>query len=86
MSPTPNSTPANLDAAARVAALIAEKNQMAVLTERETADWARLSIVTMRRMRWAGSGPRFVKLSEKRIGYRVADIIEWLDARTSKAA
>ncbi|WP_222184208.1 helix-turn-helix transcriptional regulator [Geminicoccus harenae] len=66
--------------------LATEQAGMTVLTEREAADRLRLSIVTMRRMRWAGSGPRFVRLSEKRIGYREADLNHWLEARTSKAS
>ncbi len=59
---------------------------LAVVTETEAAKLLKLAIVTVRRMRWAGTGPRYVRLSQKRIGYRVADISAWLDARTSKAA
>lgn len=57
-----------------------------VVTEIEAAKLLKVAVVTVRRMRWAGTGPHYVKLSEKRIGYRVADINAWLDARTSKAA
>jgi len=59
---------------------------LAVVTEIEAAKLLKVAIVTVRRMRWAGTGPRYVKLSERRIGYRVADLNAWLDARTSKAA
>lgn len=62
------------------------ENRLAVLSKPEIAALIGISIITLRRMRWAGTGPRHVQLSAKRIGYRVADLDAWLDARTSKPA
>lgn len=36
---------------------------------------------TWDRLRARGEAPPHTKLSERRIGYRIADIKEWLDAR-----
>ncbi|MFN4089345.1 MAG: helix-turn-helix transcriptional regulator [Alphaproteobacteria bacterium] len=51
------------------------------LSEREVSGITGLSLATIRRMRWAGEGPAFVRLSERRIAYRAADLDRWLDAR-----
>jgi predicted DNA-binding transcriptional regulator AlpA len=61
-----------------------DRHRLAVLTERETAVAVGLSVATLRRMRWARTGPSFVELTDKRIGYRVNDIAAGLDARTSQ--
>jgi len=44
------------------------------VSEKEAADFCGLSIVTMRRQRGAGTGPRWCRLSERRIGYRIPDL------------
>jgi predicted DNA-binding transcriptional regulator AlpA len=54
-----------------------------LLTERELATYLRISVPTVQRMRAAGTGPRFVQLSERRIGYRRASVDAWLAARTT---
>lgn len=63
---------------------LAEHRHLIVLTERQTAATIGLSVITLRRMRASNTGPCFVKLSEKRIGYRAVDVEAWLDARTSR--
>jgi hypothetical protein len=51
-----------------------------------TSDVARiytpLTDVTERK-RKARTGPRWIRLSERRIGYRLSDILSWLDERSS---
>ena len=54
---------------------------MELLTERETADMVRLSIRTLQRLNRDGAGPRKVKLSARRVGYRRADVIAWIAQR-----
>ena len=61
-----------------------EHRHLVVLTERQTATTISLSVITLRRMRAANSGPCFIRLSEKRIGYRTTDVAAWLDARTHR--
>jgi predicted transcriptional regulator len=54
-----------------------------VLTLSEFANIAGISLVTLRRIIAARSGPIVTKLSERRLGIRVRHAREWLDARAS---
>jgi predicted DNA-binding transcriptional regulator AlpA len=54
-----------------------------VVSEKEAAGYVGLSQVHMRTMRYAGAGPRFVRLGERRIGYRMTDLDAWLESRAS---
>jgi predicted DNA-binding transcriptional regulator AlpA len=53
-----------------------------ILSEREYREWVGVSAPTAQRQRSDGSGPPFVQLSERRIGYRKSAVERWLDART----
>jgi predicted DNA-binding transcriptional regulator AlpA len=53
-----------------------------ILSEEELAKWLDTSRPTLQRQRSDGSGPPFVQLSDRRIGYRRSAIEKWLDART----
>jgi hypothetical protein len=44
-----------------------------------------LSVPTGRRLVAMGRGPRITRLSERRIGVRERDHLEWLEARSSDA-
>jgi predicted DNA-binding transcriptional regulator AlpA len=55
-----------------------------LLTEKELSSWLGLSLPTLQRMRSKGGGPRFVKLSFRRVGYRPTDVESWLTARTAE--
>jgi predicted DNA-binding transcriptional regulator AlpA len=55
-----------------------------VLSELEAADLLGISHDTLRRMHQRGEGPRRLKISERRVGYRVSDIHRWLDQREMK--
>ena len=41
-----------------------------------------ISPATSQRQRSDGSGPPFIQLSERRIGYRKSSVERWLEART----
>ena len=56
-----------------------------VIAEARAADLAALSLPHFRRLRRASQGPRFVRLGERRVGYRVGDVLDWIDARLSDA-
>jgi predicted DNA-binding transcriptional regulator AlpA len=56
-----------------------------VISEVRAAELADLSLPHFRRMRRANRGPRFVQLGARRIGYRVGDVLDWIDARVSGA-
>jgi predicted DNA-binding transcriptional regulator AlpA len=52
-----------------------------VLNERDAAQVIGVSPRTWDRLRARGETPPATKISARRIGYRVADIKAWLDAR-----
>ena len=41
-----------------------------LLNEKQVAAWLGISLPSLQRQRSNGSGPQFVQLSERRIGYR----------------
>ena len=53
-----------------------------ILSEAEYRTWVGISAPTAQRQRSDGSGPHFVQLSDRRIGYRKSAVERWLDART----
>jgi predicted DNA-binding transcriptional regulator AlpA len=53
-----------------------------ILSEGEYRAWVNLSAPTAQRQRSDGSGPPFVQLSQRRIGYRKSAVERWLEART----
>jgi len=53
-----------------------------LLTEKELSDWLGVSLPNLQRMRSSGTGPRYVQLSPRRLGYRKRDVEAWLTART----
>ena len=53
-----------------------------VLNEKQLAAWLGISLPSLQRQRSDGSGPPFIQLSERRIGYRKSAVERWLEART----
>jgi predicted DNA-binding transcriptional regulator AlpA len=53
-----------------------------ILSEEDLAEWLATSRPTLQRQRSDGSGPPFIQLSERRIGYRKSAIERWLADRT----
>ena len=53
-----------------------------LLNEKELAAWLGVSLPNLQRHRAGGSGPPFVQLSQRRIGYRKSAVERWLEART----
>lgn len=53
-----------------------------LLTPAETAPIVKLSVSTLKGMRWRGTGPRYIKLSPGRGGrirYKRGDVVAWLE-------
>lgn len=56
-----------------------------VLCEKDAAAFVGLSAMTLERMRKLGTAPKHLVLSPRRLGYRVADLLKWLDERAAGA-
>lgn len=54
----------------------------ALLSPEQAARYLLLSVSTLARMRIAGNGPQFVRVSPQRVGYRVSDLDKYLEGRT----
>ncbi len=52
-----------------------------LLTTKEVAKWLLVSHQTLNHWRIYGSGPKFIRLSANRIGYRPDDVEAWLAGR-----
>jgi predicted DNA-binding transcriptional regulator AlpA len=54
-----------------------------LLTEKELSAWVGVSLPNLQRMRSNGTGPHYVQLSPRRIGYRKSEVEAWLTSRTT---
>lgn len=52
-----------------------------VIGTADAAEFCDLSVKTLRRMNDRGAMPAPIRLSERRIGWRIGDLIDWLDCR-----
>jgi predicted DNA-binding transcriptional regulator AlpA len=52
------------------------------LTFNETAQWLRCSTRTLQRLLETGEGPPVIRLSERRLIFRLSDLQRWLASRT----
>jgi len=59
----------------------ASLNELRVLTAAEASELLTVSVPVMERWRRAGIGPRFIRLSVRRVGYRVSDLRAWMTER-----
>ena len=58
-----------------------------LLTEKELSTWLGLSLPTLQRMRSKGGGPKFVRLSLRRVGYRPSEVeAGWIHVRLAVLA
>lgn len=56
-------------------------------TPEEVADFLRITTKALDHQRHRGTGPRFVRVGQRRVMYRWSDVESWLDASTfDKAA
>ncbi|MFG1341856.1 helix-turn-helix transcriptional regulator [Xanthobacter autotrophicus] len=57
-------------------------DDMRVLSLQQVADLAGISLATLRRQITAGTGPKMLRMSARRVGVRVGDYKRWLEERT----
>lgn len=63
---------------------IALEGEDHLLTEVELADRIRVAVATLRRWRWSGGGPPFVRLG-RCVRYDPAHVRAWLGAQTRQS-
>jgi predicted DNA-binding transcriptional regulator AlpA len=51
-----------------------------VLSRRQTSEMLGLSLRTFARLEYAGDVPPRIKLSTRRVGYRLSEVKAWIDA------
>ena len=56
------------------------------LRERDAANYLGLSPRTLQQWRYLGRGPRFVRVSDRCIRYRMRDLDDWLASRLVETA
>lgn len=57
-----------------------------LLNETEAAEFLGVKRATMSNWRWRGIGPRFVKIGQKLVRYRRADLLTFVDSGGERAA
>ena len=57
-----------------------------ILSAHQAAELLGISVATFRRQYWAGKTPSAVQVSDRRLGWRVRDLIEHLAKRGKAAA
>lgn len=55
-----------------------------LMTPLQAAGYLNLSVGTMANWRYGGRGPDYIRVSDRKIGYRKADIDTWLSKRAVK--
>ncbi|WP_132250473.1 helix-turn-helix domain-containing protein [Methylobacterium segetis] len=61
--------------------LLPELLRHRVLGTKDAADLCGVSVPTLRRMRKKQAIPAPLRLSERKLGWRVGDLLDWLDSR-----
>lgn len=54
---------------------------LAMLTQSECAELLRLSPRTLERLRGSGLGPKFARMGNKSVRYRIEDVEAWVASR-----
>lgn len=60
--------------------------QRRVLRTAQAADYLGLARATLEKMRHLGTGPRWVRLGGRAVGYRIEDLDRWLDEECESSA
>ncbi len=54
-----------------------------IINEKKVADMTGISLATLRRWASVGEGPARIKVGPRRVGYREAEVVEWINSRTA---
>ena len=69
------------DEAVTNATELSSHHDLRVISESEAAKFCCLSLVHFRRLRRNREGPVFVRLTQRRVGYRFHDLAKWIENR-----
>jgi predicted DNA-binding transcriptional regulator AlpA len=56
-----------------------------VLSRQQISEMLGISLRTFARLEGAGDVPPRIRLSTRRVGYRLSEVMAWVDARTGEA-
>ncbi|MCV7191868.1 helix-turn-helix transcriptional regulator [Mycolicibacterium brumae] len=57
-------------------------NGLDTATSKEVAEYLRTSEMGLAQLRYKGNGPKFVRVGKRKVIYRWADVLAYLDANT----
>ncbi|ATI12611.1 AlpA family transcriptional regulator [Acetobacter pomorum] len=60
-------------------------DETCIHSEKQAAKFLSLSCRTLQNMRRDGGGPAFVKISERRVGYTLSALREWVASRSVRS-
>jgi predicted DNA-binding transcriptional regulator AlpA len=49
-----------------------------LMTEQEVADLLRVSLSAVKRLRFKGTGPRYIRISQRVVRYPRKDVLDWM--------
>ncbi len=56
------------------------RDRAKIISEKEAAEHLCFSPDTLRRMNARGEGPQRIKISARRVGYRLGDVLDFIDS------
>jgi predicted DNA-binding transcriptional regulator AlpA len=62
-----------------------QSTQNQIWTPKKAAEWLGLSESTLAKQRLSGSGPVYIKLGARRVGYRETDLEEWVQSNRCRS-
>jgi predicted DNA-binding transcriptional regulator AlpA len=65
--------------------LVSDVAQRRIIDAKETAAFLSLPLPSFRRAYRTGNAPKPIQLSDRRLGWQVADVIAWVETRKTEA-
>lgn len=62
---------------------LADRDPNELLLAAEVAPWLHQSVQALAQMRYRGTGPRYIKVSARKVLYRKADVDAWIESRST---
>lgn len=62
---------------------LSDRDPNELLLAAEVAPWLHQSVQALAQMRYRGTGPRYIKVSARKVLYRKADVDAWIESRST---